>query len=69
MVIGVILSGIMAGVLGTVGALTMGLPLWGAILLYPIVGTIGSISFISVSMRRGEEENAQRSNGFATEIR
>lgn len=69
MVIGVILSGILAGVLGTVGALTMGLPLWIAILLYPIVGTIGAISFISVSIRRDEEESGQQSNRFATEIR
>lgn len=69
MVIGVILSGILAGAFGTLGALTMGLPLWIAILLYPIVGTIGSISFISVSIRRDEEESVQQSNRFVAEIR
>lgn len=69
MIIGVLFSGIIAGVLGTVGALALGLPLWIAIMLYPIIGTLGSIGFISVSLPRDTSAPAEASVEFAATLR
>lgn len=52
MVIGILLSGIMAGLIATIGALTLGFPIWAAILLYPLVGTFGAMGFVGLAMTR-----------------
>lgn len=46
MAIGVVLTGIVAGIFAVIGALTVGWPVWVAAVLYPAVGTIGALGFV-----------------------
>jgi hypothetical protein len=50
--IGVILSGFIAGLFGIVVGLSIGLPLWLVILLYPLAGTAGAIALIVRATQR-----------------
>lgn len=52
MVIGIVFAGILAGFLATVGALTAGLSIWVAALLYPFAGTLGALAMIAVVASR-----------------
>lgn len=67
MVIGIFLSGILAGLLGTIGGLTFGLPLWAALLLYPVFGTLGAFGFISIALAKGEDIGQREMPEFAAE--
>lgn len=67
MVIGVVFSGIFTGLAMTIGALALGLPLWLAILLYPVVGTFGAIGFIGLALGREKTGTSKVSPSFATE--
>lgn len=51
MAIGVVISGIITGLFAVIGALTAGLPIWAAALLYPLMGTLGAVAFITVMSR------------------
>jgi hypothetical protein len=44
MVIGFLLTGIVVGLVSAIGALVMGLPIWAAILLYPVGGALGGLA-------------------------
>jgi hypothetical protein len=69
MVIGVLFTGILAGLLGTIGALTLGAPLWLAALLYPLVGTIGSVGFISFVLPRKKFSSIESGAQFVISLR
>ena len=68
MVIGILFSGILAGLFATVGALSFGLPIWAAILLYPLAGTVGAMGFVALAMSRPIFLNSASSTEFATGI-
>lgn len=68
MVIGIVFSGIVAGLVAAIGALSMGLPLWFAIMMYPIIGTLGAIGYISVAMSREKFSDHVVQAEFATEL-
>ncbi|MGB3280818.1 MAG: hypothetical protein WBA92_16650 [Pseudorhodobacter sp.] len=67
MIIGVILSGFLAGFAALVGALSFGFPLWAAVMLYPIAGTAGAVCFISLIYGRHEASEAEGSHELVTE--
>lgn len=67
MVIGVLLSGIVSGLAMTLGALMMGLPLWLAVLLYPVVGAFGAVAFIGFVFTVGKMGVTDVSPTFAAE--
>lgn len=69
MVIGVLLSGFLSGLFGTILALTAGFPLWVAILLYPMLGTLGAVGFITFAMTRSTDRVRADMPEFATEMR
>lgn len=69
MVIGVLSSGIFTGLFATIATLSFGLPLWVAILLYPIVGTAGAVAFISMTVTRGKRRISKLSPEFVAEYR
>jgi FtsH-binding integral membrane protein len=52
MVIGVIGSGIVAGVIGVVAMLVAGFSVLGALAFYPVAGLIGAIAFIALIATR-----------------
>ena len=52
MVIGVLFFGIATGLVATIAALFTSLPIWLAILLYPVVGTCGAAGFIGFLLLR-----------------
>ncbi|WP_211215441.1 hypothetical protein [Pseudorhodobacter ferrugineus] len=49
---GIMFSGIFTGLVVSIGALSFGLPLWVAVMLYPILGTMGAIGFIGFVLSR-----------------
>lgn len=69
MVIGVLASGILAGLFGVIAALITGFPLWSAILLYPILGTVAACGFIAVAATRHEDTVRGEAREFSTEMR
>lgn len=60
MVIGVLFSGIVAGISGVAWALAAGFPLLVALAFYPAVGLVGSLVFLSLLFRRMRDQD-----GFA----
>lgn len=50
MVIGILLSGVLTAVIGTILALFAGFPIWMAVLIYPVIGAIGSIGFAALAL-------------------
>lgn len=60
MVIGSILSGFFTGLCAVIMGLTYGLPIWLVVLLYPVVGTAGSVAFVARAVSR-----LQRAQGFS----
>ena len=52
MVIGSILSGFFTGLCAVIMGLTYGLPVWLVILLYPLIGSAGSLAFIARALTR-----------------
>jgi hypothetical protein len=69
MVIGVLLSGIVFGLLGTVGTLVMGAPLWLAVVLYPMVGTFGALGFVGLAFLRMQSAGSDKLGDFAVDYR
>ena len=69
MVIGVLVSGILMGILATFGALIFGLPLWAAVLLYPVCGAFGSVGFILFALLRGRSDETVGPVPFGTSLR
>jgi predicted branched-subunit amino acid permease len=69
MVIGILFSGILTGLLATIAALSFGMPLWVAIIVYPIVGTAGAVGFIGMTLAREKSDEAEVSTKFATDYR
>jgi predicted lipid-binding transport protein (Tim44 family) len=65
MVIGVLFSGILAGLMATTGALFFGMPLWFALLLYPIIGVVGALAFIGFALTRGDARSQSELTKFA----
>jgi hypothetical protein len=69
MVIGVMFSGIVAGMAATIGGLLFGLPVWLAVVLYPAAGALGAIAFIGLAFSRAATTNRSVSSGFAASYR
>lgn len=69
MVIGILFSGIIVGLIATISTLAMGLPVWAAVLLYPISGIIGSIGFISVVISRERFRSPKATGKLVPSIR
>ncbi|SEN32415.1 hypothetical protein SAMN05216227_101145 [Pseudorhodobacter antarcticus] len=69
MVIGILVSGIIAGLFATIGSLTFGLPIWAAVLLYPVAGSLGAVGFIVFAMARMSQKEPQPAVVFATQSR
>ncbi len=69
MVIGVLLSGVVFGLLATLGSLVMGAPLWLAIVLYPMVGTFGALGFIGMAFLRTQSAGSDELGDFAVDYR
>ena len=55
MVIGVMASGIVAGIVGVVAMLIAGVSFLGALAFYPVAGLIGAIAFIALIATRSAE--------------
>ncbi|MDN5787428.1 hypothetical protein [Pseudorhodobacter sp.] len=68
MVVGVMFSGFVAGLLGVVASLTAGAPIWIAVLLYPLLGTVGAIGFVAIALARQSTKQAPELLEFATEL-
>lgn len=66
MVIGILFSGILAGLFATIGALTLGFPIWAAILVYPLAGMLGAMGFVSLAMARPKFRSPEIAAEFAT---
>lgn len=58
MMIGVVASGIAAGVVGVIAMLVAGFSVLGALAFYPVAGLIGAISFIALVAGRSTEMGA-----------
>lgn len=65
MVIGVMFSGIVTGLAATIGALVLGFPLWLAVGLYPVVGTLGALGYIGLAFSRWKTGRHDVSPRFA----
>jgi len=50
MTVGLMFSGIIMGVLGVLWALSAGVPVVLALLLYPVAGSIGALGFLAVHL-------------------
>ena len=68
MVIGILFSGILAGLLATIGAITFGLPIWAAVLLYPAAGVCGAMGFVGLAMMRPVFRENPTTVEFATSL-
>jgi hypothetical protein len=67
MVIGVLLSGIIFGLFAALGTLMMGAPLWLAIILYPLIGSLGSMGFIGLAFLRSQPSGRGAVGEFAVD--
>lgn len=69
MVMGVLFSGIFTGLAVSLGALSFGLPIWIAVLLYPVLGTAGAIGFIGFALNREKTVQHKASQALVAEYR
>jgi len=69
MVIGVMVSGILAGLVATIGSFSIGFPLWVALILYPVMGTLGAVAFIAFALSREKAKQGQELPRFSPEFR
>jgi|GEM_PF-2390267 len=69
MVIGVVVSGIIAGLVATIGSFSVGFPLWAALILYPVVGTLGAVAFIAYALSSKKAKQSQALPGLSPKYR
>lgn len=65
MIISVLLSGFLAGFAALIGAISFGLPLWAAVMLYAIAGTTGAVGFMSLTFARLGTSEVEGAHEFA----
>ncbi len=62
-------SGILAGLIATIGSFSLGFPLWLALVMYPVMGTLGAVAFIAVALSREKVKSRQVSAKLSPEYR
>ncbi|WP_050527536.1 hypothetical protein [Pseudorhodobacter aquimaris] len=57
MVIGILFSGVLLAFGGMAGALFAGFPIWLALLMYPLAGTLGAMGFMALALlcKKGDD--------------
>ncbi|QCO56116.1 hypothetical protein EOK75_10470 [Pseudorhodobacter turbinis] len=58
MIIGILFAGILLALGTMIAALVAGFPIWLALMLYPVVGTIGAMGFVALALLLKKRDDA-----------